>query len=198
LDKKYVKIVEELYEREQIRTCLARYARGNDRTDRDLLRSVYHEVSWDDHGPVQCTGPELADLAVFDAPSRLGTQHLLGQMMIELDGDTAYAETYFIAHAMTTRPFLVTLEDHGPLESGSSGEVGSVMVLLGRYVDRLDKVDGAWRITVRKVLVDWGNEMSGPFDPAVLARVHRSQRYPNDIVYHLGDLRLPESLLGAK
>ena len=62
----------------------------------------------------------------------------------------------------------------------------------------LRKVDGAWRITVRKVLVDWGNEMKGPFDPAVLARLHRSERYPNDIVYHLGDLRLPDSLLGNK
>jgi hypothetical protein len=160
-----------------------------------MIKSTYHEISWDDHGPVECTGPEFAYHPSRDAPSRLATQHLLGQVMIELHGDTAYTETYFISHNMNARHFYETIEDREIPDDSASNEVQHVTMLLGRYVDRLDKIDSEWRITVRKVVIEWGNEISGPFDRSVMARLHQSQRYPDDIIYHLSELRLPDHLL---
>ena len=196
------KLVQELYDRERIRSCLARYARGNDRTDPDLIRSVYHDNSWDDHGPVKMNGPDFAYRPSRRARSRLATHHMLGQMMIDLEGDTAYAETYFISHNMNARPFYDTLtetpDEWDTRDEEPSTEVRYVTMLLGRYLDRLDKIDSEWRITSRKVLIDWGYERPGPFDPSVLAKFNRSQRYPDDLIYRMHELRVPESAPAEK
>lgn len=69
-------------------------------------------------------------------------QHYLLNTSIELDGDVAHVETYWIAAG--TRPDLRhTLEG-------------------GRYVDRFEHRDDAWRISARRLVVEWTN------DPAAL------------------------------
>lgn len=46
---KLSQIREEMADREAIRDCLYRYARGVDRCDEELLRSAYWENAMDDH-----------------------------------------------------------------------------------------------------------------------------------------------------
>ena len=41
--------VARLEDREEIRECMMRYARGMDRRDREVLRSAYHDGAVDDH-----------------------------------------------------------------------------------------------------------------------------------------------------
>lgn len=132
-----LRTVAELKDRSEIHQCLMTYSRAVDRLDRDLLLSVYHPDAIDDHG-VFVGGPEAFADWVIDMHTRthLSHQHCQFNSTIELDGDTAHAETYYM---------FVGLNRAGePL--GVSG---------GRYLDRLEKRGGRWAIAERICVRDW-------------------------------------------
>lgn len=133
----FVSKVRELWDREAIRQCVHRYARGVDRFDRDLIASAFHPDCLDEHGKFVGTPGEFVDWALNQhEKSHLCHQHCLLNHTCELDGDTAHAETYFM---------FVSMNRQGkPLTLGG-----------GRYVDRLEKRDGEWRIAARVTLRDW-------------------------------------------
>jgi SnoaL-like domain len=131
-------MVQELWNREQIRQCLHRYARGVDRFDRDIILSAFHPDAIDEHGKFVGTPLEFADWALGQhGDAHLTHQHCLLNHSCELDGDTAYTETYFIFAGMNRQG--------KPLAMNG-----------GRYVDRFEKRDGEWRIAYRICLRDWG------------------------------------------
>lgn len=127
----------ELQDREAIRACLARYARGVDRLDRELLLSAYHPDAIDDHGKFVGGPTEFADW-VFGQHigAHLSHQHCLLNHVCELDGDTAHAETYFM---------FVAMNQQGPPWSMAGG----------RYIDRFERRNGLWAIANRLAVRDW-------------------------------------------
>lgn len=132
-------MIQELWDREQIRQCLHRYARGVDRFDRDLILSAFHPDAIDEHGKFVGTPEEFCDWALaMHKAAQLSHQHCLLNHFCEIDGDTAHAETYFMFTAMNRKG--------KPLTIGG-----------GRYIDRLEKRDGDWRIAARVTLRDWSN-----------------------------------------
>ena len=54
----------ELWDREAIRDCLHRYARGVDRFDRELILSAFHPDALDEHGKFVGTPDEFVDWAL--------------------------------------------------------------------------------------------------------------------------------------
>ncbi|RYE55547.1 MAG: nuclear transport factor 2 family protein [Rhizobiaceae bacterium] len=132
--------LQEMLDHYEISKTLNEYCHSCDRCDVDGVTSVYVEDSWDDHGAFQATGPDFARAIV---PNILETSesmyHLLGQSMINVTGDEAGAETYFLA---------------GARMPGDDGEL-VINQLGGRFVDRLERVDGAWKIKHRTVVRDW-------------------------------------------
>ena len=97
--------------------------------------------------------------------------HKLGQALIEIEGDTAHSETYAICH------HVVASDD----EEGARDESDFVMGI--RYVDRLERRDGEWRIADRQLLWEWVRTdpltpldaswtpgIAGPSDPVMQAR----------------------------
>jgi hypothetical protein len=80
-----------------------------------------------------------------------GTHHQTGNMLIRIDGDTAWAETYVTAfHAVpTTAP---PGSFWGGREEPYEGVAG------GRYIDRLERRDGRWKIAERQTLVEWRHD----------------------------------------
>ena len=72
------------------------------------------------------------------------TQHCICNMLIEVDGDRAFSETYFIAHH--------TLQN----EKGDD----VFMIAAGRYLDRFERRNGVWKISHRQACYDWNS--SGP------------------------------------
>jgi hypothetical protein len=129
--------VADLCDREAIRQCLHRYARGVDRFDRDLILSAFHSDALDEHGKFVGTPEEFADWALRQhGGAHLSHQHCLLNHSSKIDGDTAHAETYFMFVSMN--------------RSGRPVTIGG-----GRYVDRLEKRDGDWRIAARVCLRDW-------------------------------------------
>lgn len=130
-------IVETLQARGAIADCLARYARGVDRFDRELVRSAFHPDAIDDHGKFIGGPEEFADWALNQhADAHLSHQHCLLNHLCELDGHTAHAETYFM---------FVAMNRHGP----------PCTVLGGRYLDRFEKRAGVWAIAYRLTVRDW-------------------------------------------
>ena len=143
--------------RDEIRDVLARYARGVDRADAALLKSCYHPDAIEEHGG-NYTGNAFA--YIDGAVPRIRTmgvmQHLLGTSHIELDGDTAWVETYIWTFARFAG-------DGGATDTFTGG----------RLVDRFERRDGAWKIAHRRTVFDWNRDTpthegwcNGLFDPA--------------------------------
>lgn len=128
--------------KQEIHDVMARYARGVDRADGELLTSCYHEDAIEEHGP-NYSGPAMDYIpGAIERLKLMGPMaHYLCQSHIELDGDTAWVETYVITFARF------------------SGEDGDVDTLTGgRICDRFEQRDGHWRIAHRKITFDWNND----------------------------------------
>lgn len=132
--------LQEMLDHFRIRKVLAAYCHGCDRGDAELMGSVYARESWDDHGAIKAPGLEFVTAIMKSIREDTETlSHLLGQSTINVDGDRAGAETYFLA---VTR------------QTGSDG-VPVCNQLGGRFVDRLEREGGQWKISHRTVLRDW-------------------------------------------
>jgi hypothetical protein len=136
-------LIDEMLAKLDIMEAMARYSRGIDRRDEDLLKTVYHEDSQDDHGwGLSAGGWDVAALVRRDGngfPDEWKqTTHFLGQHLIEVDGDRAESEVYFISHSI----FEHDGKDHD-------------LVSAGRYVDKWERRDGHFKISQRTVIYDW-------------------------------------------
>jgi hypothetical protein len=125
-----------LRDRLEIQDLIARHARGLDRHDVELLTSAYHEDGVDEHGLALNKGPEYAAWAnaVHAAGSELHL-HNITTHPCEIDGDVAHCESHV----------LVALLNPG-------GE--KARLINGRYADRIERRDGAWKIALRRSTVD--------------------------------------------
>jgi hypothetical protein len=128
-----------LLARAEITDVLTRYVRGADRNDWDLVRSCYHPDAADDHGLYSGDLDGLMGFLVDLAATLTSTSHQLGPPHIEVDGDTARAETYCLG--WYERP-------------GRDGATWSIAQGL-RYLDVLDRRAGRWAIARRTVVLDW-------------------------------------------
>lgn len=145
--------IDELIARTEIADVLARYAHAIDRGDRPLARTCYHVDAIDNHGRVNATVDEVFAFFESYGANLRSTYHFLGAPLIVVGADDdagqAMAETYCLYRRELLDP------DAAVLMQGL------------RYVDRLERRDGTWRIAHRTVVLDWeqrGNE--GPSEPA--------------------------------
>ena len=128
--------VQYLFDRAQILDCIASHARGHDRHDIDIVTQAYHVDGIDEHGYAINRGTEYAAWAnaAHAAGSCLHT-HNLTTHNCEIDGDTAHCETYV----------LVCLLNNDGM---------SARLISGRYIDRLERREGVWKIALRRTTVD--------------------------------------------
>jgi hypothetical protein len=131
-----------LLDRQAIHDCLLRFCRGMDRFDRALYQSAF----WDD--AVVAAGPYVGDAAgcwdwaqPMHEAGQVLTHHLLLNHHVDIDGDTAHSETYY-QFVARNHPW----EDDG-------GE--TVLLAGGRYIDRLERRTGEWRIALRTNIIEW-------------------------------------------
>ena len=82
----------------EITQVIYRYARGIDRLDFDLVRSCYHPDAYDDHGTMKGDVDTFIEGCRRFLPRFEATQHFMGNLLIEVDGDRARAETYAVAY----------------------------------------------------------------------------------------------------
>ncbi|MBC2667670.1 nuclear transport factor 2 family protein [Novosphingobium piscinae] len=129
-------------DRQEILDCLTRFCRGMDRFDRDLFLSAFHPDAEIAAGPFVGSAAGCWDWAVpMHRAGQVLTHHLLLNHSADIAGDTAHAETYY-QFAARNHPFAPDGEE-------------TVMLAGGRYIDRLERRDGAWRIALRTNLIEW-------------------------------------------
>ncbi len=131
--------VDALLSRQQIADVIYRYARGIDRRDFELVRSCYHSDAYDDHGSFKGTVSDFVAAADSFTARWTATQHFMGNMLIEIEGEVARAETYAVAY-------------HRREDADGHGK-DDVMGI--RYVDRFERRSGVWRIAYRVVATEW-------------------------------------------
>jgi hypothetical protein len=118
-----------------IRRVLNRYCRGVDRADSELISAAFHSGATVDYGTFKGTSEELVVHLRKSMPSMRITFHAITTCNVELDGDTAFAETYLLSMRMFSDP--------------------TMNWLAVRYVDRFERRSGEWRIAQRLVVNDW-------------------------------------------
>jgi hypothetical protein len=142
--------LETLLAHHEISQVIYRYARGIDRFDLDLVRSCYHPDAHDQHGNMEGDVDAFIDMCRRVLPAFEATQHFMGNLLIEVDGDRARAETYAVIYHRIKK-------DDGT----GKDEVWGI-----RYVDRFERRDGAWRIAYRVVAQEWRR-----VDPVAAGRI---------------------------
>jgi hypothetical protein len=139
--------LEILIDREAIRDVITRVARGEDRRHAGLLQSAYWPDATIDFGVMTGGFDDYLSWCVPGSPDIPVTQHNLGQCMISLRGDSAKTETYVTSYHRVKTP---------------GGERDTAMG--GRYLDRLEKRDGEWRIAARIMIYDWDRDLGEAAD----------------------------------
>lgn len=140
LDADLVAFVRQAKDRQEIYDCLLRYTRGVDRFDKALMLSAYHPDAVDQHGVAEGVAEAFCDWAIgWHGEHQTKHHHAISNHTVEIDGDTAHAETYYTFWAEN---------HHGPPS-----------LCFGRYIDRFERRDGRWAIAHRVCL----NEMIGHF-----------------------------------
>jgi hypothetical protein len=128
-----------LTDKQAIYEVILRYCRGIDRLDMDLVHSCYHLGAIDHHTNFE--GDRDAFVIWVEAALRrlAGTMHLVGNHLVELDGDAARVETYCTAFHWA---------------DPSTSDLPNMTTGL-RYVDRFERRFGEWRIAERFALREW-------------------------------------------
>ena len=166
-----VKMLQQVWDRQEITQLMYRHARSLDRMDGDLMKSTYWPDAIEEHqDPIYPDLFHYNDNAhKFVGPAMEGfkalkvTQHRISNVLIELDGDKATAETYVWAYHVH--------EENGVDKEG---------ILGGRHHFQLEKRNGEWRIKHRSTVFDWNQNgdataiWSEKFDEKYRAKRDRS------------------------
>jgi hypothetical protein len=128
--------LEQLLERQDILDCLLRFSRGMDRFDREHFLSAFHADAVIAAGEFVGGPQDLYDWASqLHERGQSATHHNLLNNSCELDGDIAHTETYYL--------FVGRNRDETNWLAG------------GRYIDRLERREGAWKIALRTNVIEW-------------------------------------------
>lgn len=145
-----------LLDRQDILDCLVRFSRGMDRFDRELFLSAFHDDAVIAAGDFVGGPVELYDWASqMHEQGQHATMHNLLNHSCDIDGDTAHTETYYLFAARN--------------RNDSNWLAG------GRYIDRLERRNGEWKIALRTNAIEWsGMPPSMPIPFADVPDIYRN------------------------
>jgi hypothetical protein len=131
---------------EEIRGRIYAYARAVDRIDSKLLEEQFWPNARVDYGGFY-QGPVagfVANAMRFQGAMR-DTQHVVGNVMIDVAGDSARVESYIQAHHVLV-----------------DGENLVQLMVGARYLDRFERRESAWKLSHRMEVMDWGRWLPMP------------------------------------
>lgn len=161
------KAIDDVIAKQQIYDVLCRYCHGIDRCDIEMLRSAYWPDAYEQHGTYD--GPAWDFAAFITENMRSGllrSTQMIGNCLIEVEGDRARSETYVQAYLQSEQEGLRTDQ-----------------ILGGRYLDRHERRNGEWRILRRLYVLDWNRNRpsTDQWDDGLYAMLKvRGQRFPAD------------------
>ena len=130
-------------DKQEIYDVLARLCRAVDRSDRALLETTYHADGMHKHGTApEMTAAQYIDIAISSLSQVGSVYHQLQNVLIELHGDVAYAESYVtVFHRLE--------KDGEPFDC----------IIGARELDRFEKRGSEWRIAHGQVIFDWNQDI---------------------------------------
>lgn len=135
--------VRAMKDRQDVIDCIQRESRARDRHDIAQIASCWWDDGVDEHGPSINLAPD------YPARANAGhqaffrqTSHNITNHLCELDGDTAYCESYVMG-GLAWRDKDVTT------------------IAFGRYVDQLERRGDEWRILVRRCTIEMSADCDG-------------------------------------
>jgi ketosteroid isomerase-like protein len=137
----------QLVDRLALRELSDRYARAVDRRDVESFAELFtYDAELSVHQPAEAVAPSRARRGrgeLAEIPRVIGryrkTFHFLGNALYEVGDNSATGEVYCVAHHLIDEPGVLTAH-----------------VMLIRYLDDYQRHDdGRWKISRRRVLVDW-------------------------------------------
>jgi hypothetical protein len=134
------KTIDDVVAEAAIREVQIRYCRAVDRMDFELLRSCFHPDASTDYGFFKGGVDGFIDMGRKSLANFAGTTHFTGNQLVEVSGDSAWAEHYTVA---THR---CPPDEQRPLRD---------FVTAVRYIDRMERRGGDWRIVKRVLILDW-------------------------------------------
>ena len=161
------KTIEEVLAEAAIRDLQRLYCRGVDRLDWHMVRSVFHDDADLDYGFMRSGPDEFVAMAREGLPAYSRTTHFIGNQLVRVDGERAWAEHYVIAHHRCPA------DADGPERD---------FVCNFRYADVVERRGGDWRVAKRVLLVDtWRMDPVG--DPGPGPTTVRGARDASDISF---------------
>ena len=131
-----VKALQQVKDRQDIRDCIQRESRARDRQDIAQINRCWWPEGVDEHGSVITNAAEYAARANLGHSSNFNmTSHNITNHICELDGDTAYCESYVVGG-------LFWLDGK------------TTTIAFGRYLDQMERRNGEWRMLVRKCTIE--------------------------------------------
>jgi ketosteroid isomerase-like protein len=159
--------LQQLLDKQAITEVLHQYCRGADRCDEELMMSCYHPDATDQHNFFSGNGQEFCKHAISTLRRLRSSNHRVSNILIELNGDRAFAESY--VHIV-----------HRPVIDGKAIELHHY----GRYLDVLERRNDEWKILHRHYVQDSNSivqQVEIPVEENALSVF--SKRYPDDLVY---------------
>ena len=120
---------------EALRNLCQRYARAADARDYDAVGALFHPDAVIDGLRGSSTLADYLEMSRSTPPAYEKSMHVLGDPLIELEvgADTATLDTYAVVYQI-----------------GAVAEGGGNATLGVRYLDEVERRDGAWRIRHRR------------------------------------------------
>lgn len=132
--------IESVVAKQDITELIYLYMRGLDRWDDALLRSLFTTDAWCEYGFMNGRADAFIDFALGALKDHTANQHMVGNILIDIEGHEAFGEVYFNAyHKVET--------DNGFED----------IIIAGRYLDRYERLDDGWKFAYRSELVDWSH-----------------------------------------
>ena len=144
-----------------VEAVLTRYCRALDRADLALMETVYWPDGEDIHGIYVGLASEFVPFIIGEITQyfAIGT-HCLLNIHIEVSGDFAVAESYLYSTCRVRAGMVEALlgsRYFGQLAGSGLDQGNEMFVMAGRYLDRLERREGEWRILRRQVVTDWND-----------------------------------------
>lgn len=182
----------ELLDRRKCYDVLTRYCRGLDRADLDLIKSAYWEDAVDQHGIYEGNAHEFCDYIIAGIGDWFEVAtHNICNIHMDYYGDVMCTESYLISYCSVAGDADKVEAIYGPAYVARCGREGMAhrqhaFLMAGRYLDRLEKREGEWRIARRQVVMDWNENWPGGLilDEGMFRDLQRRGCYgPEDPVY---------------
>ncbi len=136
IDSETIAQMQNLLHRQAIYDCQVRFSRGMDRFDREVFLSAFHPDAVISAGPFVGDPAALYEWASgMHEQGQVATQHCLMNFSCDIDGDVAHTETYYL--------FVGRNRDQSNWTAG------------GRYIDRVERREGVWKIAYRTNAIEW-------------------------------------------